>query len=66
MPDFRTPKKQAGNPQQLRHTPIHRYLENYILFTTGFKQTEQGLLWEKDGVYYGKEAALQNAWAMRH
>jgi hypothetical protein len=66
MPDFTSSKEQTGNPQRLRHTPVHRYLENYILFTTGFRQAEHGLWWEKDGVCYGKEAALQKARQLRH
>ncbi len=57
-------KQEADNPQKkmMQHTPAHRYQENYILFRAGFKQTERGLVWEKDGVYYGKEAALHKAY----
>jgi hypothetical protein len=29
--------------------------------TAGFKRTENVLLWEKNGVRYGREAALQEA-----
>ena len=68
MRDFTsTNKQEAGAPQKkMQHTPAHRYLENYILFRVGFKQTEPGLVWEKDGGSYGKEAALQKAQQSRH
>jgi hypothetical protein len=49
----------------MQHIPAQRYLENYVLFRAGFKQTELGLVWEKDGVSYRKEAALQSAYGER-
>jgi hypothetical protein len=66
MPNFTSANGQADVPQKkVQHTPAHRYLEryleNYRLFRAGFKQTELGRVWEKDGVSYGKEAALQKA-----
>ncbi len=62
MPDFTSANRQSDVPQKkVQHTPAHRYLENYLLFRAGFKQTELGLVWEKDGVGYRKEAALQKA-----
>ena len=71
MRDFTSANKQeADAPQKkkkkMQHTPAHRYLENYLLFRAGFKQTEPGLVWEKDGGSYGKEAALQKAQQSRH
>jgi hypothetical protein len=41
----------------------HGYLagENEFLRSAGFKQEQDGL-WKKNGVYYGKEAAFQQAW----
>jgi hypothetical protein len=70
MPDFTsTNKQETDDPQKkkkIQHTPAHRYLENYILFRAGFIQTELGLVWEKDGVCYGREAALQKARQLRH
>ena len=63
MPDFTSANKQeADDPQKVQHIYAHRYLENYILFRAGYRQTELGQVWEKDGVSYGKEAALQNAY----
>jgi hypothetical protein len=64
MPEFKSANKQGADAPQkkMQHTPAHRYLENYLLFRAGFKQTELGLVWEKDGVSYGKEAALQKAY----
>jgi hypothetical protein len=67
MPDFTSANGQADGPQKKgQHTPAHRYLENYLLFRAGFRQTKPGLVWEKDGVSYGKEAALQKAQQLRH
>ena len=63
MPDFTSANNQADDPQKkMQHIPAQRYLENYVLFRAGFKQTELGLVWEKDGVSYGKDAALQSAY----
>jgi hypothetical protein len=65
MPDFTSANNQEADDAQqkkMQHIPARRYLENYILFRAGFKQTELGLVWEKDGVCYGKEAALQKAY----
>jgi hypothetical protein len=63
MTDFTSANRQADDPQKkLQHMPAQRYLENYILFRAGFEQTELGLVWERDGVCYGKEAALQKAY----
>jgi hypothetical protein len=38
-----------------------REKEESILLKTSFEPLEDGILWEKDGVYYGREAALQDA-----
>jgi hypothetical protein len=45
MSDFTSANRQADDQQQkkVQHVPAHRYLENYILFRAGFKQTELGL-----------------------
>jgi hypothetical protein len=66
MPDFASENKQADDPQKRQLSFTHRYQENSVLFSAGFKQTQYGLWWEKDGVIYGKEAALQYARSMRH
>jgi hypothetical protein len=31
------------------------------LVAAGFEPTEEGALWRKDGVWFGREAALQSA-----
>jgi hypothetical protein len=41
------------------------FLENHLLFTASFQSTEDGLWW-RNGVYYGKEAAFQQAWREQH
>ena len=46
---------------RVQQSCAHRYRENGTLLTAGFKRTGHGLLWERDGVYYGREAALQKA-----
>jgi hypothetical protein len=51
---------QTASPQ-VQQPCVHRYRENGTLLTAGFKRTEHTLLWEKDGVYYGREAALREA-----
>src|SRR5215216_5254926 len=66
MPDFSSVNKQADDPHKTQRISIHRYHENSLLFSYGFKQTQYGLWWEKDGDIYGKEAALQKARSMRH
>jgi hypothetical protein len=33
--------------------------EDALLFEGGFEPAGSTLLWERDGVYYGREAALQ-------
>ena len=52
--------KQIAN-SQMELPCVHRYRENGILLTGGFKRTENVLWWEKNGIYYGREAALQEA-----
>ena len=52
--------KQIAN-SQMQLPCVHRYRENGTLLTAGFKRTEHVLLWEKNGAYYGREAALQEA-----
>jgi hypothetical protein len=47
MPDFE--KRQTDNAQ-MQKPYVHRYRENYILVTTGFKRTKHALPWKKDGV----------------
>ena len=51
---------QTANPR-VQQPCVHRYRENGALLTAGFKRTGHGLLWERDGVYYGREAALREA-----
>ena len=51
---------QTANPQ-MQLPCVHRYLENGTLLTAGFKRTGNVLLWERNGVCYGREAALQEA-----
>ncbi len=59
MRDFE--KERTANPQ-MQHPYGHLYREDDILLTAGFKRAEHSsLLWEKDGVCYGREAALQQA-----
>ena len=59
MLDFE--KEQTANPKR-QHPYGHLYRQNDILLTAGFKRTEHILVWEKDGVCYGREVALQQAW----
>jgi hypothetical protein len=35
--------------------------EDFALVAAGFEPTEEGTLWRKDGVWFGREAALQSA-----
>ena len=35
--------------------------EDTVLLEAGFKRTESNLLWERNSVLYGREAALQSA-----
>ena len=35
--------------------------EDTVLLEAGFKRTESNLLWERNSVLYGREAALQTA-----
>jgi hypothetical protein len=58
MPAFE--KKQTYDLQTQRPHD-HQDGEIGFLNTAGFEQAEDGL-WEKNGVYYGKEAAFQEAW----
>ncbi len=44
----------------------HQDGEKGFLNTAGFERAEDGLLWKKNGVYYGKEAASQQAWREQH
>jgi hypothetical protein len=46
---------------KLAYQQLRREQENAALIATGFALVE-GDLWEKDGVCFGREAALQNAW----
>jgi hypothetical protein len=39
--------------------------EASALLTEGFEPAEEGL-WKKDGLWYGREAALQHVWQARH
>ena len=64
MPPFQK-KKQTDAPQ-MQQPHLHRYREDFVLFAAGFKRTERGFLWEKGGVCYGQEAALQKAWQKLH
>ena len=36
--------------------------EETILLESGFRPLENRRLWEKEGICYGREAALQEAW----
>ena len=47
MPDLE--KRQTDNPQ-VQKPYVHRYRENYIPFTTGFKRTKHAFAWKKGGV----------------
>jgi hypothetical protein len=58
-------KRKPANPQ-VQQTSIHRYLENFVLCTGGFKHTEDHATWEKNSEHYSREAALQKAWRERH
>lgn len=65
MPPPFQKKKQTDAPQ-MQQPHLHRYREDFVLFAAGFKRTEHGFLWEKEGVCYGREAALQKAWQKLH
>ncbi len=43
-----------------------RFLGDHLLFTAGFQQTKVDLLVERNGVCYGREAAMQEAWREQH
>ena len=44
-----------------------RHKEDVVLVAAGFKpEDEGGDLWRRDGVSYGREAALQRAWREWH
>jgi hypothetical protein len=58
MPAFEK-KQPDGSQTQPPHD--HRNGEKGLLNAAGFEQAEDGL-WEKDGIYYGREAAFQEAW----
>jgi hypothetical protein len=46
---------------------IVREREQHALLEAGFKPVEEdGLLWKKDSIYYGWEAALQQAASLFH
>jgi hypothetical protein len=35
--------------------------ENFALVAAGFEPNEEGTMWRKDGVWFGREAALHSA-----
>jgi hypothetical protein len=43
------------------HSSSWRTEENSILAQAGFEPTEEDALWRRQGVWYGREAALQTA-----
>jgi hypothetical protein len=61
-------KKKHTNHPQMQQPCLQRYRENFVLFAAGFKRTEErgAFLWEKEGIFYGREAALQKAWQKLH
>ncbi len=58
MPAFE--KKQTDDSQTPQRPHDHRDRETGFLKNAGFEQAQAGL-WEKNGVYYGREAARQEA-----
>jgi hypothetical protein len=40
--------------------------EENVLLEAGFEPLENGLLWEKNGISYGRQAALQKALRKLH
>jgi hypothetical protein len=40
--------------------------QDFTLVAAGFEATEEGTLWRKDGVWFGREAALQRARKILH
>ena len=61
MPPPLQKKKHTTDHPQMQQPCLHRYRENFVLFAAGFKRTEErdAFLWEKEGICYGREAALQ-------
>ena len=45
-----------------RQSDHQKNKEELALEKASFNPVESGLLWEKNGVLYGREAALQRAW----
>lgn len=45
-------------PEYLR---LMKNQEDFTLQAAGFRPTEEGTMWRRDGVWFGREAALQNA-----
>jgi hypothetical protein len=56
----RTEKKQRRVPRQWGRDRVQS-TENQALLTTGFEPTHEDDLWKKDGVWFGRNAALQKA-----
>ncbi len=52
--------------QKKQDTSAQRYLENFVLFTSGFKPMEDDSLQDKNAVRYCREVALQKAWRKRY
>lgn len=67
MPPPFQEKKHTAAPQ-MQQPCLHRYRENFVLFAAGFKRREEhdGFLWNKDGLCYDREAALQKSWQKLH
>lgn len=56
----RTEKKQRYVPRQRVRDRVQS-TESQALLTTGFEPTHEDDLWKKDGVWFGRNAALQKA-----
>jgi hypothetical protein len=49
-----------------RTLAAYRQKEDGLLVAAGFNPEEGANVWRRDGVYFGREAALQNAWREWH
>jgi hypothetical protein len=56
----RTQKEQRNVPR-IRVRDRVQSTENRALMATGFEPTHEDDLWKKDGVWFGRNAALQKA-----
>lgn len=55
-----------GSPANRELLADRRRMEDGRLVAAGFKPEESGHFWSRDGVWFAREAALQNAWREWH